>query len=66
MDQPNGKFSKIEMEMALDQVIETLPILMKKSSHDAKLLKKKYDDLVAEGFTEHQALEIIKTRPLAE
>lgn len=66
MDKPTGKLTKIELEMALDQMEETLPYLIKRQSQNAKLLKAKFDTLIETGFTEQQAIEIIKSRPLIE
>jgi alkylhydroperoxidase family enzyme len=65
-DKPNGKVTGIEMQIALDQLVASLPYIMQKTVHDAKLLKKKYDSLLAAGFTEDQALEIVKARPIIE
>jgi hypothetical protein len=65
-DQPNGKVTRAEMELALDQVKEMLPVLIRRAGSDAQLLMAKYRALVAAGFTEAQALEIVKTRPLYE
>lgn len=66
MDKTNGKLTNIEMEMAIDEVKKNLPYLIQNAALSAKFIKSKYDSLVAEGFTEKQALEIIKTRPLYE
>jgi hypothetical protein len=65
-DKPTGKVTRVEMEMALDQILEGLPMFVRKTAADAKYLKAKYDGLVAAGFTEAQALEIVKARPLYE
>lgn len=65
-NQPTGKLTPIEMEMAIDEVKRNLPYMIQSAAISAKVLKAKYDSLVSEGFTEKQALEIIKTRPLYE
>lgn len=65
-DKPTGKVTRIEMEVALDYLIESLPVLIRRASIDAQMLKVKYDALVAEGFSKQQALEIVKSRPLYE
>lgn len=66
MDKANGKLTKIEMEMAIDEMRRNLPFLIQNAALQAEFLKAKYDSLVTQGFTEQQALEIIKTRPLYE
>lgn len=66
MDKANGKLTKIEMEMAIDEMRRNLPFLIQNAALQAEFLKAKYDSLVTQGFTEKQALEIIKTRPLYE
>ena len=65
-DKTNGKITNVELEMMFDDVLSKLPYLIKNSGIQAKMLKAKFDNLVGEGFTEAQALEIIKTRPLYE
>lgn len=65
-DKANGKVTNIEWEMALDETRRQLPYFIQNASMTAKLLKAKYDSLVAEGFTAEQAMEIVKTRPMYE
>lgn len=65
-DQPNGKMMQIEMEIALDQMREVLPSTLEMSKMQMQIIRVKYLELVKEGFTEAQALEIVKTRPLFE
>lgn len=55
-----------EMAMAIEEMTRNLPYFIQNASIQAKVLKAKYDNLVSQGFTEQQALEIIKTRPLYE
>lgn len=55
-----------ELEMAIQELTSNLPIMIESAKISAKVLKAKYDSLTAEGFTEQQALEIIKARPLYE
>nr|WP_259547921.1 hypothetical protein [Heyndrickxia oleronia] len=62
----NGKLTNIEMEMAIDELKRNLPYSIQSTAVTAKVLKAKYDSLVSEGFTEQQAIEIIKVRPLYE
>ncbi|MED4977214.1 hypothetical protein NST70_13720 [Weizmannia sp. FSL K6-0777] len=65
-DKTNGKYTNIEMEMAIDEVRRSLPYLIENTAIQAKVLKARYDHLVVEGFKPEDALEIIKTRPLYE
>lgn len=55
-----------ELETAMREMAENLPFLIQSSSIAAKMLKAKYDNLIAEGFNEQQAMEIVKNRPLYE
>lgn len=58
-DQTNGKFTKVEMEMALDHLQNGLWFWLERVKIDAKVRKAKFDALVKEGFSESQALEIV-------
>ncbi|UED78103.1 hypothetical protein [Brevibacillus sp. DP1.3A] len=64
MDQPSGKLSPIELQMILDDFINRAPFQIKYFVESAKVYKARFDSLVAAGFTEVQALEIVKTRGL--
>lgn len=66
MDKPTGRVTRVEQEMMFDQLSEMLPMLLKKAAADAKLLKAKYDALLAVGFSEQQAMEIVTYRDLYE
>ncbi|KIL72703.1 hypothetical protein [Bacillus badius] len=65
-DEMNGKITNLEAEMMIDESKEKLPYLIENAKITSKLLKARYESLIAEGFTEKQALEIILTRPLYE
>jgi uncharacterized pyridoxamine 5'-phosphate oxidase family protein len=65
-DKPNGKFTRVEAEIAVDQMIEILPAMLRQVPYQAKVFKAKYDALVKEGFTKEEALDIVKSRPLFE
>lgn len=56
------QFARIELEMMVDTLVEQLPAYMRYHSELAKLYKSRFDSLVREGFTEQQAVEILKTR----
>ena len=49
-----------ELRIGLLDTIERLPILIEYGKADAKLKREKFLSLVAEGFTEQQALELVK------
>lgn len=53
-------------EKSIAHMNEMLPYVIQEWDVKAVFLKKKYDRLIEEGFTEQQALEIVKTRPIFE
>lgn len=63
-DKPNGKMTRIELEMLLDDIIAEMPTQIKINHEFAKMLKAKYDSLVEAGFSKEEALEVIKARGL--
>lgn len=67
-NQNNGQpiYTSIEFEIMVDQILKVLPAQMRLYPEYAKALKVKYDGLIAAGFTEQQALEIVKARPIIE
>lgn len=65
-DKPNGQYTRVELEMAVDQMVDLLPAQLRAYSVHAQALKAKYDALVKEGFSEAAALEIVKSRPIYE
>ncbi|MEV9641752.1 hypothetical protein ABZ756_13710 [Mammaliicoccus sciuri] len=58
--------TKNKYEKSIEHMNEMLPYVIQEWDVKAKFLKKKHDRLIAEGFTEEQALEIVKTRPIFE
>lgn len=53
-------------EKSIQNMWEMLPYATQEWEVKAKFLKVKHDGLIKEGFTEEQAMEIIKTRPIFE
>ncbi|MGG4449628.1 hypothetical protein [Brevibacillus porteri] len=62
MDTPNGKLTPIEWQMLIDGLVAQMPFQIQVYAHSSKLFKARFDALVAAGFTEPQALEIVKAR----
>lgn len=62
MDNPNGKLSNVELEMMVDELKRIAPYQMEFFKTNSGLLKARFDSLISEGFTESQALEIVKSR----
>ncbi|HHT7152332.1 hypothetical protein BK718_16920 [Bacillus thuringiensis serovar andalousiensis] len=62
MSNSGGQYSNIELEMILDNFVKALPMQIRVQREMSKLLKARFDALVSEGFTEQQALEIVKSR----
>jgi hypothetical protein len=60
------QYTSIEFDMMADQILRVVPAQLRLYPEYAKMLKAKYDSLVAAGFTEIQALEIVKARPILE
>lgn len=64
MDKPNGKLTPIEQQMLIDDIVAQMPFQIKLFAETSKLFKERFDALVAAGFSEKQALEIVKARGL--
>ncbi|TBL21788.1 hypothetical protein EYB35_00035 [Bacillus paranthracis] len=62
MNEQNGKLSNIKFEMILDDFKGQLHLQIQYHGELAKLYKARFDALVKEGFTQEQALEIVKDR----
>lgn len=52
-----------EMKEAIADLWAMLPAQLEYVMIQSKMRKKKYDSLLKEGFTEQQALEIVKSTP---
>ncbi|MCM3180209.1 hypothetical protein [Cytobacillus horneckiae] len=61
-DKVNGKLTNIELEMAVDETKRMVPYQIKILEESSKILKARYESLLKEGFSEKQALEIVKFR----
>lgn len=53
-------------EKNIDNMHEMLPYVIQEWDVKATFLKKKHDRLIEEGFTEDEAIEIVKARPIFE
>lgn len=65
-DKQNGKVTRIEAELMVDQIREILPAQLQLAPLHAQQIRAKYNALVKEGFTKEEALEIVKSRPIFE
>lgn len=50
---------QLQLEMAIDQIKKMVPFYQEHAKAVAKILKAYYDELVAAGFTDAQALQIV-------
>lgn len=57
-------FKNLQIEMAIKELKANLPSMIEFGKLAAKQHKAYYDSLVKEGFTENQAIEIVKKHGL--
>lgn len=62
----NSAMLSLEIQMAIDNIKNWSPLLMEHYVTTAKLRKSKYDSLLAAGFSEQQAIEIVTKTPITE
>lgn len=58
--QTNAAMIKLQMQMALDTIIASSPEIIASHKEWAKLVHSYYTSLVESGFTDVQALDIVK------
>lgn len=51
-----------EMKNAISFMLDNMEMMLKQVELNAVLYRKSYETLIAAGFTEEQALEIVKAR----
>ena len=56
----DGKGKKSEMRDALKMILENMDELLELDEVKSKIRKNYYDHLIKQGFSEQQALEIVK------
>ena len=62
----NKALQLLELQFANDELRGMLPLWLERVSPIAKMRKAKFDALLAEGFTESQAIEIVAKSPVVE
>lgn len=65
-EKTNKAMQSLELQMALDNMKEFLPLFIERCTPNAKIRKAKYEALLKEGFTEAQAIEIVSKSPIIE
>lgn len=63
---PNKAMQALELQFANDSLIGIVKLVIERTSPLAKIRKAKFDALIAEGFTEQQAIEIVSKSPVVE
>lgn len=66
MSAQKKQFTQVEMEMAVDQFKIAVPAMLLLNAQHALVFWSKFEELQKVGFTEAQAMELIKARPLIE
>lgn len=61
-DKPNGKITGIEWQLMLEEAKRNAQYIIEYWQTDSKIMRARYQALIAEGFSEKEALEIIKAR----
>lgn len=58
----NTNDKKPDMKAALFSILESMPVLLEHVKLDAKITRAKFLALVKEGFTEAQAIELLRPK----
>ena len=61
-DKINGKVTDIEFQMMIDEAKRTLPMQIQAYIVDSEIMFERFQALKTAGFSEQEALEIIKAR----
>jgi len=66
MSTQKKQFTQVELEMVVDQFKIGVPALLLLNAEHALIFWSKFEELKKVGFTEAQAMELVKARPLIE
>lgn len=61
-DKVSGKITNVELQIMVDELKRMLPYQIEQIQINSKILKARYDSLKKEGFSDKEALEIVKAR----